>query len=322
MRDPYEVLGVKQGATEEEIKKAYRELALKYHPDKNGGSKEAEEKFKEISSAFDSIKNGYNPSAQQNNTSWQDLFNQNFGGGVSFSNFGFDFDPFGKKPRKNIRRGDVGVTFEEAYSGCTKELRVSDVKPCLACSGTGVKITDKVCSSCGGAGQQRANHGAFSVLRTCGACGGIGKKNDGKCSTCFGNGKIENIQTIKIEIPAGVAMGETIQHGDDLEITILYKKNVEYILLDNGIDTLSKVEINVFDALLGSQKDIKTLSGTKNVKIPAGVQPKNVLKIKGAGMKTKTGFGDHLVEININIPKNLNEEQIALIERLKESIGD
>ena len=320
MKDPYEVLGVSPNATDDEVKKAYRELAIKFHPDKNGGSKEAEEKFKEISQSYDMIKNGYNPNIHQSgghNVNWQDIFNQTFGGaGIP----GFDFGgPF--RRASSMKRGHLSISLEEAYNGCTKELQVNDVNPCSSCSGSGVGFSDSGCPSCGGVGQQSTVQGSIRFTRTCQTCGGFGKIPNGQCKSCTGTGKNTKVHKVSVNIPSGVALGQVIRVNNELEMMIDYKQHAEFILLDNGVDILSRITINMFDALLGKVMDINTLSGEKNLVIPEGCQPKSLLRIKGKGMKLSNGaIGDHLVEVSVSLPKQLTEEQKELILKLREDV--
>jgi len=325
MKNPYEVLGLKDGATEDEIKKAYRDLALTYHPDRNSGNKESEEKFKEISEAYNLIKDGkYNPNMPQGGSQmdWRDIFSQTFGGGIP----GFDFDIFGfnqgRGNRQNYRRGAIEITLEEAYNGFTKNIAINDERACDACSGSGLKFTNDACPVCNGSGQSRTNHGAISFLKPCGNCSGYGRKAEGVCEKCKGARKISNVQNITISSPPGTIEGEKLYPLKDLEINIVYKKHPDLILVNNGCDVLTKKEITMIDALLGTEIEVNTLSGKRTVKIPAGIQPRNILKIRGAGMKIKDSFGDHLVEINVSILKNLTPTQIELIEKLKETIGE
>lgn len=322
MVNPYEVLGLNEGASEEEVKKAYREKALKYHPDKNPGDKNAEEKFKEISSAYELIKSGKNdPSGgniYQGFGNWQDIFNDTFGGTIN------DFFNFGGRQReqRNIQRGKLEITLEEAYSGFTKDLSVGSNSPCDPCSGSGLKFSKTSCSACGGAGQMRFNQGAMSFFTPCNACKGYGKSVEGVCPACDGKKAKYTSRKISVVSPPGIMEGEKLYPVPDLEIMIIYKKHPEYTLVNNGFDVLSRKEISIFDALLGTSLEINTLAGRKTIKVPAGIQPRNVLKVSGAGMKGNKSCGDHLVEINVSVLKNLTEEQKELVEKIKKIEGE
>ncbi len=317
MLNPYEVLGLKEDSSKEEVKKAYREMALKYHPDKNPGDKKAEEKFKEISSAYEMIKSGkYNPNGENMDFgfgNWQDVFNETFGG--TFNDF-FNFNGR-QREQKNVQRGKLEITLEEAYNGFTKDLSVSNISTCESCSGSGLKFSNATCSSCGGAGQVRFNQGAMCFFTPCKACSGYGKSTEGVCPSCNGKKVKHNSRKISVVSPPGIREGEKLYPAPDLEIMIVYKKHTEYMLVNNGFDVLSRKEISMFDALLGTSLEINTLSGKKTIKVPAGIQPRNVLKVSGAGMKGNKSCGDHLVEINVSVLKNLTEEQKKLVEKIK-----
>jgi molecular chaperone DnaJ len=319
MKDPYATLGVQQGASEEEIKKAYKDLALKFHPDRNPGNVEAEEKFKSITEAYNAIKNGYNPNAPSHNgtPNWQDIFNQTFGGA---GGHGFDFGgPF--RRASQMKRGQISISFEEAYNGCMKELQINDTNHCNSCSGSGIQFSEAGCSHCGGLGQQSTVQGSIRFSRTCMNCGGAGKAPNGKCNACNGTGKNTRSQKVSVNIPAGVAVGQVVRVNNELEIVIDYKPHVEFILLNNGVDILSRITINMFDALLGKVVDVNTLAGEKGLSIPEGCQPKSLLRLKGMGMKLANGVtGDHLVEVSVSLPKQLTEEQKELILKLREDV--
>lgn len=316
MKDPYVVLGVKQDASEEEIKKAYKELALKFHPDRNPGDKEAEEKFKDISEAYELIKSGkYNPNVQMH-SGWQDIFNQTFGGSPFdiFNGIGFN-----RRNQQNVRRGNISVSLEEAYNGCTKELMINESNACSDCSGTGFKFTNNLCPVCSGTGQLRTVRGSMSFVRTCDKCRGVGRIEDGPCKTCNGKGRNDKTQKISITVPAGIRQGQKINPLPDLEISIFFQEHKEFVLLDDGLSVISKVSVNMFDALLGTKIEVNTLAGKRNVNVPAGIQPGMMLKIKNSGMKMMNGsVGDHLLKVDVSILKNLNEKQIELIQKLKE----
>jgi molecular chaperone DnaJ len=314
MRNPYEVLGVKPDISEEELKKVYKELAIKYHPDKNQGNKEAEEKFKEINEAYELIKSGkYNSNARVN-SGWQDIFSREF----NIDPFDI-FNNFGRKNQQNIKRGNINISLEEAYSGCTKELMISEYNVCTGCSGSGLKLTANVCPTCSGSGQLRMTRGAMSFVRTCDNCKGFGRTGEGPCQTCNGNGKTDKTQKISITIPAGIRQGQKIIPMAGLEIAVFFQEHKEFILLDDGLNVISKTNIDMFDALLGTKIEVNTLAGKKSVNVPAGIQPGTMLKIKSSGMKNMNGnIGDHLLKVDISILKNLNEKQIDLIKKLKE----
>lgn len=321
MKNPYEVLGVSEEATEEEIKKVYRDLAVKFHPDKNPGDKEAEEKFKEISEAYNLIKDGkYNPNMSQGGPQmdWRDIFknhfNETFGG---FQGFGFN-----ENRQQNVRVGRIEITLEEAYNGFNKKIVVNEEKACDDCSGSGLKFENEVCKNCGGTGQLRVNRGAINLITPCGKCGGMGRKSSGVCPKCNGKRKLESSQNVEIIGYPGITEGERIKVLPDLHVVVVYKPHQEFILVNNGRDILTRKEISLFDALLGTSCEINTIGGKRNLKIPPGIQPNSILRMSGSGMRMGDNFGDHLLEVRVKIPSKLTEEQVDLVKQLKDKIGE
>lgn len=306
--DPYKVLGLNQGATKEEAKKAWKDLAQKWHPDKNNGSKESEEKFKEINAAYDLIKND---EVNQNSFhNLNDLFNQHFG----FQNFN------GTRVKRKIKRtARIGVSLEDAFNGCKKTIRMENTSPCEKCI-QGLIFGDKPCVNCKGVGELIVDKGFIKMRTTCPYCRGVGKQINGKCKECGGSGVNVKVNEIEISIPSGTAYGQTISATEDVDIIIMFNQHKEFHLMENGADLLSVVNISLFDALLGNTIEINTLSGKKNLKVASGTQPNSIMRIKDGGMKDVYGrWGDHLIEIKIELPKSLNEEQMELINKLKES---
>lgn len=307
--NPYEILGLEQGASEAEIKKAYKKLAMENHPDRNPDNKEAEEKFKEISGAYEYLK--------QNN--WKHQEQQPFGGfSINFddffgSMFGGVRNPF--KNKKSRKTANLGVSLEEAYNGCEKKIQISEEIICNPCNGRGVILSEDKCSSCGGSGQRRVSQGVISMIMTCSSCKGLGKSIKSICSECGGKGsKVINEETI-INIPAGVGNGSVLNHKE-INIIIHYKKHNEYELV-NGVNVLSTKEIDVFTAMLGGSILVKTLNGEKKVKIPENCQPNTLLRIKEAGMRTNYQIGDHILKVEVKLPK-LNDKQKELIQKISE----
>jgi len=316
--NPYEILGVAQGASEGEIKKAYKELAKKWHPDKHEGDKAAEEKFKEISGAYELLKknNWQLPQQAMPNfgLNFSDLFNQAFGNG---------FDPFGAPTRRiRKRKAQLEITFEEAYDGCEKKVQIHNAETCSVCGGHGLKLQDALCSQCNGNGHIRTQQGFLTISTTCNTCRGLGRAPGGMCDKCGGQGKKIITQETVIKIPPHTRHGAILRPEADLEITIMYKKHNEFVLLNDGADIGSTLNINMFDAILGNSMNIKTLSGTKRLKVNPSTQPGTVLRIKDGGFRRSNGQrGDHLVEISVEIPNKLTEEQMELIKKLKSSFG-
>lgn len=309
--NPYDVLGVSHEASEDEIKKAYRELAKKWHPDVNGGDKAAEEKFKEISCAYETLKNSnwsYRPN-QSNFPNLSDIFGQ----------FGFGFDPF-KAQKRNIKhkKASIYVTFEEAYGGCNKKIMLSEDSQCVTCMGVGAKLKDSFCSVCHGNGRIRTTQGAVIISQTCMACKGLGREMGNICDDCNGSGKHTNNKELSINIPSATMHGSIINPEPDLDIIILLKPHSEFVLLNDGVDIGSRISIDVFDAMLGENLNINTLDGIKKLKIPPGIQPNTILRIKGGGFNGLNGHkGDHLVEVGVKIPE-INDEQKEAVCKLKD----
>lgn len=302
--DPYKVLGVEPSATPEEIKKVYRELALKYHPDRNSGDPGAEEKFKEINAAYELIKDGnYNPNQNSFNPMDFDDIMRNFGFG------------FGPKRNINIRKGVLRITLEEAYVGCEKNIEVSHSATCQFCMGFGTEFSNDRCSKCGGSGNFGQNHGILRIQTTCPACKGSGKQPKSTCGSCQGSGKNIHKQSIKVNIPPGIANGQVLTPLADLEVTIAYLPHNEFGV--NGLDILSKRNISIFDAILGCKINVKTLDGEKILNIPAGTQPETTFCIRGFGMKYNNMRGNHLITIGINIPTALTEGQKELLKQIQ-----
>lgn len=329
MSDPFEILGLQAGASEEEIKKAYKKLAIEHHPDKNPGNKEAEERFKEISGAYETLKKnnwkyenfggqyGFNGFSSVN-LNIDDLFNQAFGGGP-FAN------PFGRGRKVGrVKTGRLQITLEEAYNGCQKQVKVSDAINCVPCKGRGYVLSDQKCSTCNGTGQQRMLHGAISMISTCQVCKGFGRSISSMCMECNGKGKKHRDQDITIDIPPGTRHGAKINPTNDLQVQILYSPHREFKVMPNTIDIASQKEIDMFTAILGGSVSVNTLGGVKKVKIPAGCQPNTTLRIRQAGMKIKHKAGDHLLNVLVKLPSKLEltEEQTELLQTLKEQMEE
>lgn len=315
--NPYEVLGISPESQEEDIKKAYKELAKKWHPDVNKDNPEAEEKFKEISGAFETLKN--------NNWSYEERSNGipgiNFNFGDAFSSlFGqFGFDPF-QANKRTVRRRRVqfAISFEEAFNGCSKKVNINEDKQCSICNGHGLIFGTDYCKTCSGSGRIRHSQGATSIIATCSACKGFGKENKGVCKECLGAGKKVENKEITISIPPGTRQGSILQPERDLEVVIVFRPHDKFVLLNDGVDIGSGAVINIFDAMLGKTIDVETLNGIKKLKVPPGIQPNTVLRIKNGGFNRQNNMpGDHLIEIHIEIPKDLTEEQKEEINKLK-----
>lgn len=319
MDDPLKVLGLSPGASEDDIKKAYKKLALEYHPDRHPDDKKAEEKFKEINVAYDTLKNN----------NWSPVGPNNFGfpSGFNFSS-GFNMEDLfaqtfgGFNRAKHVRISKLAISLEEAYHGCSKKIRIQTSAQCNVCAGVGFNLSPDKCSNCNGTGQKRKSHGGISMITTCNICKGLGRQILSVCSNCNGTGKKENVEIQDVEIPAGIKHGEKIVIRNNFHIQILYAPHKEYQIMNNMIDISSSKEIDLFTALLGGVITINTLSGIKNVKIPSTCQPNTTLRIKKAGMKTKQKVGDHFLNIKVKLPKKINDKQREIIESLKAQLEE
>ncbi len=355
-RDYYEVLGVSKTATPDEIKKAYRKAALKYHPDKNPGDKEAEEKFKEAAEAYDVLSNADKRSRydQFGHAMGQQGFPGGFGG---FGQGGFTtddiFDLFGdifggragggrsRQPRQ--RRGSdlrirVSLTLEDIANGIDKTVKIRTFVACSHCQGTGAKDGSafSTCSACHGTGsiigQRRGFFGIEQYQTTCPTCEGTGKTITKKCQYCHGEGVEQREEQVSFHIPAGVSQGVTLtirgkgnapRHGGingDLLVVIEEVKDPQ--LIRDGNDIIYNLMLDLPTAILGGSVEIPTVGGRARLTISPGTQPGKILRMRGKGLPSpeySSIRGDQLVNITVYIPEKLSQEQKALFESLKES---
>ena len=355
-RDYYEVLGVSKSATPEEMKKAYRKLALQYHPDRNPGDKEAEEKFKEAAEAYDVLSNpdkkarydqfghaafdgaaGGGAGMNMNDifSQFGDIFSDLFGGGRGFSGFG-GFG--GGQPRRATPRGSnlrikVKLTLEEIDKGCEKKIKVAKYVPCKTCGGTGARNNSyETCSHCNGSGYvtevRRTILGQMQTQSVCPHCGGEGRIIKDKCHDCNGDGIVRGEEIITINIPAGVAdgmqlslsgKGNAAPHGGvpgDLIVLIEEIPHEDFERQDT--DLYYNAFITFGQAAMGDSIEIPTLTGKVKVKIDAGTPSGKVLRLKGKGLPSVNGYGrgDLLVCINVWVPKSLSREEKEALKRL------
>lgn len=352
-RDFYEVLGVSKTASNDEIKKAYRKLAMKYHPDRNPDDHDAEEKFKEASAAYEILSDKEKRDAYDR--MGHAAFEQGMGGGGFgganfqdiFGNFGDIFGDIFSQARgggghSRQRRGAdlrymMELNLEEAVKGCKKEIRFSAPAPCEACDGKGAKNASDIvtCKTCGGHGQVRMQQGFFSVQQTCPTCGGRGQTIKNPCNVCHGSGVTEKSRTLEVSIPAGVdngdrvrlsgegeAGGAGVQNGD-LYVEIRVKEHP--IFQRDGADLYMDVPISFTDAALGKEVEIPTLDGRVNLKIPEGTQTGKMFRLRGKGVSpVRTSMkGDLICRILVETPVNLTSRQKELLRELQETLeGD
>ena len=349
-RDYYDVLGVNKSASPDELKSAYRKLAVKFHPDKNPGDTKAEEKFKEASEAYGILSD---KEKKQNYDNFGHAAFENGGGrpGGGFGGFsGADFsdifeDFFGdfggggrSRNRKSNNRGsdlryDLSITLEEAYSGKKQDIKFSTSEKCNTCSGSGSKPGHNAgsCSMCGGHGQVRSSQGFFTVQQTCPQCGGEGEQITNPCISCNGQGKKQSSKRISVTIPKGVDDGTRIRLAGKGEAGSRSGSNGDLYLFINvyAHDLFKRSDENLFfecpvsiaDAALGTSIEIPTIDGGKaKIKIPAGTQSGKQFRLKGKGMPYMRGGGDGdlYVQVNTEVPISLNREQKELLEKFRE----
>lgn len=353
-RDYYEVLGVDKNVSPDELKKAYRKLALKYHPDRNPGDKEAEEKFKEAAEAYDVLSNP-DKKARYDQFGHAGLDGQGFGGGMNmndiFSQFGDIFgDIFGGGgfggfggfggggQRRAVRRGSnlrikVKLTLEEIDHGCEKKVKVSKYVPCSTCGGSGARGNAKeTCHRCGGSGviteTRRTILGAMQTQSACPECGGEGQIIKDKCKNCNGEGVVRGEEIITINIPAGVQDGMQLSMSGkgnaaarggvpgDLIILIEEIPHAEFERQENNL--LHNTFVTFSDAALGTTIKVPTLNGEVKLKLEPGTPSGKVLRLRGKGLPDVNGYarGDLLVCVNVWVPKTLSKEEKDFLEKL------
>lgn len=355
-RDYYEVLGVSKSATDSEIKKAYRQLALKYHPDKNPDDKAAEDKFKEAAEAYEVLSNqekrnrydqfghaGVGGASGSNgyHMSMDDIFSQ-FGDifGGAFGGFGGGFG--GARQRRRVNRGSnlrvkVKLTLAEIALGAEKKIKVNKYIGCDSCNGSGSKggSSYSSCQTCHGTGHvTRVTNtflGQMQTSSTCPSCGGEGQTIVNKCPVCTGDGIVKGEEVISIKIPAGVEDGMQLsmsgkgnagaRGGTPGDLIILIEEIEHELLERDGRNLLYDAFISFTDATLGSSIDVPTIDGKARIKITPGTQAGKVLRLKGKGLPSVNsyGTGDLLVNINIWTPKNLTKEEREILEKLGKS---
>jgi len=356
-RDYYEILGVSKNADEQELKKAYRKMAIKYHPDKNPGDKAAEEHFKEAAEAYEVLSDadkrarydrfghqGMGGAASQaggfggGGMSMEDIFSQ-FGdifGGGGFGGFGFG----GQQQGRSVHRGTnlrikVKLNLEEIAKGVEKKIKVSKFVACKPCSGSGAEkgSSFNTCSTCKGAGRvNRVTNtilGQMQTVSTCPACNGEGKSIASKCKSCHGDGIVRDEEVISLQIPAGVGEGMQLNVAGkgnaaprggvpgDLLVTIEEIEHPE--LKRDGTNLYYDCYINFADAALGTSVEIPTLEGRAKFKIDAGTQSGRVYRLRGKGLPEVNGYqrGDLLVDVNVWTPQHLSSEEKSILEKLR-----
>jgi molecular chaperone DnaJ len=347
-RDYYEVLGVSRSAGPDEIKKAYRKIALKSHPDRNPGDKQAEERFKEASEAYQVL---CDPERRaQYDRFGHAAFEQGGFGGFDFSASGFEEvfgDIFGdffggtRRGRSRTRRGedlryDLEITFEEAIFGAEKTLRVPRLATCRDCKGSGSKdgAPRETCSACHGSGQLRYQQGLFSIAKTCSQCQGLGSVLRDPCRACGGSGAVRSQQTLSVRIPPGVDTGSRLKlrgegesgfnGGPSGDLYVVLHVREHPLFSRDGNNVICDAPIGFTQAALGAEIDVPTPHGKMKLKIPAGTQSGNVFRIKGKGVPDVRGYGhgDALVRVMVETPKKLSPRQRELLEEFARLSGE
>ena len=347
-KDYYKILGVDKNATQDDIKKAFRKLSIKYHPDRNQGSKEAENKFKEVAEAYEVLGDETKRKEYDNPKS---TFDFKMSGGPDFGGMGmedilrhfgmggFDFG-FGtqrKEPQQtkgSSIRIKMPLTLEEILNGVTKKIRIKRFEPCQHCGGTGMtsESRKKTCKTCGGTGTIFSNNGFMQMVQTCPTCGGNGYIIENPCHHCNGHGLVQNSNAnVEINIGKGVmdgmniiysGLGNAAPHGKgtngDLIVVI---EEIEHKVFEReGNNLIFNLDISAIDAILGCEMDINTLSGkTIKVKIPSGTENGQILRFKGYGLPQygTNNYGNMVAVINLTIPKSINDNERKLLKKIK-----
>ena len=359
-RDYYEVLGIQKGASEDEIKKAYKKLARKYHPDMNPGDKEAEEKFKEVNEANEVLSDP-EKKARYDQFGFAGV-DPNYGAGAGGGAYGGGFDfgdlgdifgsffggGFGGGQRRNPNapqrgesiRASVSISFTEAAFGCEKSVTIERSEQCPTCKGSGCApgTTPEICPDCHGSGtvqtRRQTPMGVFASNGPCRKCGGTGRLIHQPCSDCRGSGAVRKRRTIKVNIPAGIDHGQTIslrgQGGagknggpaGDLLITVMVQPHE--IFRRDGVDVFCEAPITFTQAVLGAELEIPTIDGKVKYSIPEGTQTGTVFRLKGKGVPVLNGRGrgDQYVTVVIETPRSLNKEQKEALRRFSETLGE
>jgi molecular chaperone DnaJ len=355
-RDYYEVLGISKDATKEEIKKAYRKQALKYHPDKNPGDKKSEENFKEAAEAYEVLSNDEKKSRY-------DRFGHagmgNNGGGFSghdmtmddiFSSFGDIFgDAFGGfgafgggRRGRRVNKGSnlrvkVKLTLQEIATGAEKKIKVNKYDTCDSCGGTGAADASSLstCSTCHGSGHvtrlTNTMLGQMQTTSVCPSCGGEGKTITKKCTSCYGEGIVQKEDIIKINIPAGVGKGMQMtvsgkgnaprRGGVNGDLLVVIDEEEHPDLIREGNDLIFNLFISIPDAVLGTHVEVPTVDNNVKIKIEPGTQPGKILRLRGKGLPEVNGYGrgDLLVNVNVWIPKSISKEELKIFEKFRDS---
>ena len=343
-RDYYEVLDVNRSASDADLKKAFRRLAMKYHPDRNPDNAETEKHFKEAKEAYEVLSN-------PNKRAAYDQFghagvDQSAGGGFGSGGFGDAFsDIFGDifgvgGGRSRVRKGadlqyNLELSLEDAIAGTTVKIRVPTMKHCTSCAGTGAEegSSPETCSTCGGHGQVRMQQGFFSVQQTCPNCRGAGTTISHPCHTCHGAGRVKEHKTLSVDVPAGVDNADRIRLSGEGEageagappgdLYVQMHVQPHAIFERDNVDLYCEVPISIVTAALGGELEVPSLNGRMNLKIPPGTQSHKSFRMRGKGVKSVRGgpVGDLICRVVVETPVKLNAEQKDLLEQLGTLMG-
>jgi len=356
-KDYYAALGVSGSATQAEIKKAYRRLAQKHHPDANAGDAQAEERFKEVSAAYDVLgdekrRAEYDRVREMASAGFGGGFGgSGFGGGgfggpggarVRFEDLGGFGDIFGDLfggaagPRRSPRRGadletEVRISFDQAMGGATVPVRVSGPAPCETCGGSGAKpgTSVRTCTQCGGAGTVAIDQGMFSIAQPCPRCGGSGREIEERCTTCGGTGAQRRTRTLKVKIPAGVDDGARIRlagrgepggpQGRPGDLYVVVRVAPHEVFGRRGDHLTVEVPVTYPEAALGAKVEVPTLNGPVTLKVPAGTPSGKTFRIRGRGIPRRSGGqGDLLATVTVAVPSKVSKKERELLEQLRE----
>jgi molecular chaperone DnaJ len=358
-RDFYEILGVGKTASADEIKKAYRKVAMQYHPDRNPGDKAAEEKFKEAAEAYEVLSDtdkksqydryghagvsGNGRGYSGGGMNMEDIFSQ-FGdifGDDIFGNFFGGQRSRGGQRARGVRGSNLRIklklTYEEIAKGVTKNIKVKKYVPCQTCQGSGAKDKGSVqtCGTCGGSGQVRRVTNTFlgqmQTVTTCPTCNGEGTVITAKCGTCKGEGRVYAEETVTIDVPAGVQEGMQLnisgrgnageRGGPAGDLIILIEEETHKELQRDGLNVVYDLHISFIDAVFGIQVEVPTIDGRAKIKIPAGTQSGKIFRLKGKGFPGVNSYqkGDQLVHVNVWTPQHVSAEEKAMLEKLNHS---
>ena len=342
-RDYYEVLGVSKSASSAELKKAYRRLAMKHHPDRNQGDPEAEASFKEAKEAFEVLNDPQKRAAYDQFGHAGVKQNGGFGGGGGGADFSDIFgDVFGdifgggRSRGQRVHRGDdlqynLDIGLEDAVAGTEVKLDIPTLVLCETCDGSGAKpgTSPTPCATCNGMGQVRMQQGFFSVQQTCPTCRGTGQTISDPCKECHGKGRVQQEKTLSVKIPAGVDTGDRIRlagegeagekGGTPGDLYVMIRVQAHKLFERDGSDLHCVMPIDIVTASLGGELEVPTLDGKVSLKVPAGTQSEKVFRMRGKGVKSVHGgpVGDLLCQIKVETPVNLTAEQKKLFEQLE-----